>query len=362
MKIIGIPLVHALLIGGMLLTQWACKKEMETLPVQVATPHPKLSDYNLFRGDLSLLQPAVGVLPYDLNTPLFTDYAEKARFVYVPSGAKAIYRENTAIEFPEGSILVKNFFYWHDARQPAAGRRLLETRLLIRQRGTWTAHNYRWNEEQTEAYYEKVGGIVPVSWIDVNGKARQVNYRIPSLTDCKGCHQLDNGVVQPIGTKAGNLNKFFVYATGTTNQLIKWTNTGILMASPAPEKAPVMPRWDDPTSGTLENRARAYLDVNCAHCHSNAGPASNSGLWLDYAEKDLTALGFCKITVAAGPGSGGLLYGIMPGRADQSILLYRMNALKAGVMMPEVGRTVIHQEGVELIRQWIDSLPPENCR
>ena len=101
------------------------------------------------------------------------------------------------------------------------------------------------------------------------------------------------------------------------------------------------------------DRARAYLEINCAHCHSADGPAKTSGLMLDYHETNPAALGVGKAPVAAGRGSGGRFYGIVPGKPDASIMVYRMEATDPELMMPEMGRKQTHEEGVALVREWI---------
>jgi hypothetical protein len=130
---------------------------------------------------------------------------------------------------------------------------------------------------------------------------------------------------------------------------------GLLTGAPDPHTAPVLPRWDDVTA-PLEARARAYLDVNCGHCHNRAGLASNSGLYLTFEEADPTARGVGKRPVAAGKGSGNLSFSIAPGHPEESILLYRMASSEPGVMMPQIGRTVADDEAVKLIRKYIASL------
>jgi hypothetical protein len=111
-------------------------------------------------------------------------------------------------------------------------------------------------------------------------------------------------------------------------------------------------RFDD-ASARLDARARAYLDINCGHCHSAKGPADTSGLWLDASTSEPMRLGECKPPVAAGQGTGDHLFDVVPGRPDDSILVYRMDSVDPGAMMPEVGRTLVHEEGVALIRDWI---------
>ena len=112
---------------------------------------------------------------------------------------------------------------------------------------------------------------------------------------------------------------------------------------------------------SLEARARAYLDINCGHCHSEKGAARTSGMWLDAGTHDPLRLGRCKLPIAAGHGTGDRPWDIAPGRPDESILSFRMESNDPGVMMPELGRSVVHAEGVALIRAWIESMPAEDC-
>ncbi len=285
------------LLAGVLTWSSCQKGEMDGMPYRT------LSEYGLFEGPLAELNPAEGVLPYDLNTALFSDYAQKARFVYMPPGTSATYTENGVLEFPVGTILVKTFYYSHDLRDPSLGRRILETRLLVRKSGGWDTYSYLWDEAQTEATYGVAGGQRNVSWIHYDGSEKTLNYLIPNKNQCKGCHSVDEEIM-PIGPKVRNLNKSYPYPEGTANQLTKWQAAGFLTGAPDPAAAPRVPNALDPNDGSLNERARAYLDVNCAHCHNLRGPANNSGLLLNWGQTDSTALGFCKAPVAAGQGSG----------------------------------------------------------
>ena len=114
--------------------------------------------------------------------------------------------------------------------------------------------------------------------------------------------------------------------------------------------------WDDPDSGTLEARARAWLEINCAHCHNPDGPARNSGLDLLASQRNPTAYGIYKSPVAAGRGSGGREFDIVPGQPDKSILVFRVDSTDAGIMMPELGKRLVHKEGLALVRQWIAAM------
>lgn len=308
-----------------------------------------LSEYNIFEGDLHDLTPnsKAGVLPYDLNMPLFSDYAAKKRFVYIPSGSIITFDTLGVLDLPVGSMLIKHFYYPNSSGVD----KYVETRLLIRQANGWQAETYEWNAAQTDATRTVVGGNRSLT-VEVNGQTETFNYLIPNQNQCKNCHAF-NGKIEPIGPVVQNLNKSYTYSSGTENQLDKWISEGIL-SSPNYAVIPSWPKLDD-ASSSLNKRARAYLATNCASCHRLAGSAANSGLYLEYFNNDSASLGYWKTPVAAGAGSGGLTYVIKPGHADESILLFRMISDQVNARMPEIGRSLAHQEGIALIRDWIDS-------
>jgi uncharacterized repeat protein (TIGR03806 family) len=325
-------------------------------PVPVSSgPFEKLSQYQLFEGNPAEQVPAEGVIPYDLNSALFSDYAEKFRFVKLPPGAHAAYREADAFEFPIGTVIAKTFAYPRDARDPSRGRRLIETRILKREPDGWVALPYVWDAAQTEATLDVAGDTVDVSWIHTDGRARTNNYIIPNVNQCKGCHK-SGDLMTPIGPKARHLNRDFAYREGTENQLAHWSRLGALDGAPPPGRAPRLAAWDDPKSGTLDARARAWLEINCAHCHNPAGPARNTGFDLMASQRNPAMFGVNKPPVAAGIGSGGRMYDIVPGRPEESILVYRIASTHPGVMMPELGKRLVHEEGVALVREWIAAM------
>ena len=114
--------------------------------------------------------------------------------------------------------------------------------------------------------------------------------------------------------------------------------------------------WAADDAVAIEDRARAYLDINCAHCHNRQGPADTSGLFLEADTRLGPEVGVCKSPIAAGSGTGGRQVSIAPGRPDESIFVYRMGSTDPGEMMPEVGRSLVHAEGVALISEWIEAL------
>jgi len=197
---------------------------------------------------------------------------------------------------------------------------------------------------------------VDVNWTHFDGSSRETIYSIPNKNDCKGCHELGSELVL-IGPKARYLNSNFQFEDGESNQLDKWESLGLLDNLPTAENRP---KSVDLSNGfTLDEKARTYLDINCAHCHNSEGPANNTGMFLDYEQTDSIKLGFCKSPVAAGGGSGGLDYAISPGSAESSIMIFRLNSLELDVSMPELGRSVIHEEGLQLLTDWVNNLNGE---
>lgn len=334
----------------------------------------KLSAWHVVMADGKRLRLNAGVDPYALNTALFSDYAHKLRTLWLPPGTQAKYSADAAFEFPVGTIISKTFYYPRvaDGAENAVLRlaehkdesrdgldlskmRMIETRLLVRRREGWVAFPYVWNEEQTEATLARGGDIVPLALHAPAGQDQAVlpiDYMVPDENQCAGCHATDNTsrAIQPIGPRASHLNRDDPWHPGE-NQLVRMAATGRLEGLPA-TGIPRTARFDD-ASEPLDARARAYLDVNCGHCHSAQGPADTSGLWLDAATRDPIRLGECKPPVAAGQGTGDHMFDVVPGRPDESILVYRMRSLDPGAMMPEVGRATVHVEGVAVVRDWI---------
>lgn len=318
-----------------------------------APPSLNLSEYGFFTGNLADLTPQNNVFPYEVNAPLFSDYAEKARFIYLPEGQKMAYQPRQAFEFPAGAVIIKNFFYWNDARSPQLGRRMVETRLLIKDAKGWKALEYIWNEAQTEAVLDVAGATIPVSWIDAQGQKQTLQYLAPNLNQCKGCHSYDGQFV-PIGVTTRQLNR----GENEENQLLTWKKSEKLSVPDdfSPATAPRLTDYRTAAEQQVEASARAYLDGNCAHCHHPHGPASTSGMFLEYDQKDPERLGVQKPPVAAGRGSGNRRYGIVPGKPKESILVYRMEQGDPGIRMPELGRQLAHEEGIALIKAWISEM------
>jgi uncharacterized repeat protein (TIGR03806 family) len=336
-----------------------------------------LSEWHVVFRDGGLLKLNERVVPYDLNTALFSDYAHKLRTVWMPAASAAKYSATEAFDFPVGTIFSKTFYYpraagsatavfrTYDQSRDFSGLgldlknvRLIETRLLIRREQGWEALPYVWNAEQTEAELARTGDEVALDLVSADGEREAFTYVVPNQNQCAGCHVTDlkTKSIAPIGPKSRHLNRDYAYADGMQNQLAYLQKTGYLTGLPELPEVPRAANWLD-TSQPLEARARAYLDVNCNHCHNPKGPADTTALSFDIGTPVDRHLGLCKPPVAAGRGTGDHLFDIVPGHPDDSILPFRMASRETGVMMPEQGRDIVHREGVELIRAWITAMP-----
>lgn len=331
---------------------FGCSSE-RGVQLRLNEPFPrKLSEWHLFSGAAPALKPNHGLMPYDLNTPLFSDYASKYRFVWMPTGAPAQYRADASFEFPVGTILAKTFAFPAESR---IGERLIETRLLVHTKSEWKPLSYIWNDAQSDATLELVPDPVRIKFTSASGKRHEFTYVLPNANECHECHDNDK-TLQPIGPKARNLNKDFTYADGTENQLERWARAGYLQGLPSAALRPRAAKWDDPGSGTLDARARAYLDNNCAHCHQPGGQAGYTGVDFRLTQRDIAQQGLCKAPNSAGF-VGALRFDLVPGRPDDSILIYRLESTAPKISMPQLSRDVVHEEGVKLLREWIASLP-----
>jgi uncharacterized repeat protein (TIGR03806 family) len=330
-----------------------------------AEPHQNLSEYNFFVGPMKNLSPARRVLPFKPVSELFTDYAHKKRFVWMPEGTSASYDgDGRVLNFPVGTILIKNFYY--TTIQPGNTTKIIETRLLIKENEAtteasgWEVYNYIWNDEQTDAVLDSAGfgGIVPITFVE-NGEVKSANYRIPSTSQCRTCHKrIQDGfeTIQPIGPKPQNLDFALNYGTkslAVKNQLKKWQDVGYLDGS-LPQIIHAMVNYKDATQ-PLDLRARSYLDINCAHCHRDGAHCDYIALRFNYDNPNPSLLGICMTPIES---FGGNPFIVTAGSSEQSEMIVRVSATDESVMMPIIGRTLVHEEGVQLLRDWIDSLDP----
>ena len=294
---------------------------------------PNLSELLLFEGNVADLKFNSTVYEYELATPLFTDYSYKLRSISLPKGAKMTYNGSGLLGFPDGTIITKTFYYLNDERNPSAGRKLIETRLLIKKNGIWEMGNYLWNAAQDDAELSLSGPTILVDWIDKTGANKSVNYQVPIMLNCIQCHD-KNGATIPIGPKARNLN----FVRNGINSLQNFIDKGLLEGAPSISEIESLPEWSDDISFTETERARAYMDVNCAHCHQPGGlHDANIGVRPDLRFET----SFTNSNIGT----------------FKSDIRNRVGTSPAfGTSMPLVGISVLHDEGVQLIQDYIDSL------
>jgi len=225
-KIYVVVLLSLMLLGS------SCNIEDKDAPINEygyidlnKVPYNKLSDYRFFTGAMNELNPAQGVYPYDLTASLFSDYAAKERLIYLPEGTTMEYQGDfKVLEFPIGTIIIKNFIYYEDVRDKSLGRTILETRLLVRKETKWKPFAYKWNDEQTEATRLIVGGTATASTIIENGTLKEIErYVIPRELDCRTCHNL-NEEMTPIGPKPANLYMMMKDELSRTNEITVYAN------------------------------------------------------------------------------------------------------------------------------------------
>ncbi|MFN3835046.1 MAG: SO2930 family diheme c-type cytochrome [Glycocaulis sp.] len=353
-----------------------------TAPAFHASGNPAgLEDWGQFRIEEGRLVLAEGVVPYGMNTALFSDYALKLRTVWLPEGAEPAQWDDTqTFAFPVGTVITKTFYYPRagggfervalesDPDAHFDGRaldlsavRVIETRVLVRREEGWAAIPYAWSEDQGSTRLARTGAFVDLTLIAAGGRSQVLNYQIPDVNQCAQCHVTNaaDAQIRPIGPRARHLNGDYRYAHGVQNQLGYWHEAGLLTGGPDPDAAPRSAVWHGELalSGlALEAAVRAYIDINCAHCHSRTGHARTSGLYLEPSDGVGPGFGVCKPPIAAGRGTGNRLYSIVPGDSHASIFIFRMETSRPDAMMPEIGRSLAHAEGVALVSQWIDAM------
>ncbi|MFT4976152.1 MAG: putative repeat protein (TIGR03806 family) [Myxococcota bacterium] len=337
-------------------------------------PPELLSELNLIRWDGSDVSYNVGIVPYSLRTPLFSDYALKERAIWTPPGEAADFVESGVLDFPVGTVILKSFIVADDLRTPEVGRHLIETRLLIRGSEGWAAWPYLWRENGSEADRHVSGAVMAMDFIDPEGEARTAQYLVPQRNQCTDCHEQydDDGerYLAPIGPSARNLNGPSPDIDGAPNQLQHLADEGMLVGLPALEGVDQAADWaaieaagvDSLSEAEVAVAARDYLDSNCAHCHSPRGiEGVTSQFFMNHDNTDEFHLGICKRPGSAGEGGVDREFDIVPGDPKQSILWYRTDTEDVGAMMPDIGRSLKHTPASALLWRWIAEMEPRDC-
>lgn len=329
---------NAILIAGVILiVVISCNKEEFNRDIEIPDFNfPKtvvfedsLSSYEIFEGTPSNLTPTEDFELLELSSVLFTDYSHKQRLVKIPSGTQMIKSSDETIDFPNGTILTKTFFFYNDERDTTLGKRIIETRLEIKENDVWNVATYIWNQNQTNAILELNGFDTPIVWVDENGISRSTTYHIPAENECMTCHQ-SNSKMTPLGPTLLNLNRNVERNGSTLNQLTHLQNVGVLNNFSVNQISQMVDYND--FNASLEERGRAYLAMNCAHCH-------NPNSWERSAEREFDFRYETPFNEAG--------------------ILYEEDKIKRALQdreMPLIGTTMLDEEGINLIIEYIESL------
>jgi len=340
-------------------------------PEQVARSNfpRKLSETGLFTSTKDLT-PAPGLIPYSVNSPLWSDGAHKERYLAIPGNGKLEYETLTypggpgsqpGYRFPNGSVTVKTFSMDMEQGNPDSRKRL-ETRIMVFEQipGTqemgdqvWQGYTYIWNDEQTDAILAEKNGqdrILKIKDASSPGGVREQTWHFPSRAQCIMCHTMPAKFA--LGLTTLQLNKDHDYGNGQrANQISAWEKLG-LFDKPLPKPAKELPKLVDyhDSKADIADRARSYLHSNCSHCHMKWGGGNAEFLLL--SSLDLKETG--TIGTPPGHGSFGLPHPaiLSPGHPEQSMVLHRMKLTGLG-RMPHIGSSVVDKTGVSIIEEWL---------
>jgi uncharacterized repeat protein (TIGR03806 family) len=282
-------------------------------------------------------QPASGLIPYAPNAPFWSDGAVKERWIGLPNGQNISVRNDGDWNFPNGTVLMKNF---------RLNDRLIETRLFMRHPdGIWAGYTYEWNAAQSDATLVRGGKRVTIgsqSWI------------YPSEAQCLECHTQSAGSALGLETRQLAFNITYPQTGRNAHQLVT-LNAINTLAPPIADPAATSP-YPNPTgtTGTLAERARSYLHTNCSQCHRDGGPTP-SDMDLRYTTP-LADTNACDAVPQHGDLGLANARLIAPGAPARSVIPARMNVRGGANQMPPVGSARVDTAGVSLIREWISSL------
>jgi uncharacterized repeat protein (TIGR03806 family) len=311
----------------------------------------RLSETGAFK-DVRRLQPADELIPYDLVVPFWSDHAAKFRWISVPTGQTIKFARTGEWVFPAGTVFVKHFDVATDETQPNANRRL-ETRLLVvEESGSVYGVTYKWRPDNSDADLLSSSVTEDLAVKTANGERTQSWY-YPSREDCRTCHTPNAGHV--LGVKTRQLNRDLAYPSGVTdNQLRTWNHIG-LFDTQLPEGElphyPQLARLND-EGRTLEERARSYLDANCAHCHRPNGTVANFDARFDTPLNRQNLVGG-PVLIDQGIDHARV---IAPNDIWRSILYMRASTVES-FKMPPLARNTVDEPGMALLRAWITSMP-----
>lgn len=322
-----------------------------SLPASEITLPDMLSETGCFE-DLVTLAPAPDLIPYRINSPLWTDGLHKERFLVLPPGQTVGFTETGAWDFPVGSVLIKGFVLEAEVGN-AQSRRSLETRFMVRGTDGWEFYSYKWNESGADAVLFE-GPLTEAHEVRNGDSTTRIFYEYPSHDGCVTCHAEVAGIV--LGPRTMQLSSEVNYEGGRQNQLAALAAIG-LFREPLPRAPEDMFAMVSPAdeNASLELRARSYLHGNCSHCHQPGGWSSTLiNIDLRY-ELTLEETRICGVPVQHRIHIDDGEYVIDPGNPDNSNIYGRMTG-DGTSKMPPLGRSVPDPLGSEVVRAWIESL------
>ncbi|MDG2052444.1 MAG: hypothetical protein P8J69_01525 [Flavobacteriaceae bacterium] len=304
-------------------------------PVTPLVFETSLSEMEIFSGELSNLTPDSNMHLYDLNSRLFSDYANKQRLIRIPEGKAMQYNGDSSFPvYPDNTLISKTFYYYEDEGNISSNKIIIETRVLIKTEGIWKLGNYIWNNNMTDAIYSDDGSIVPISYLDAEGITQEVQYQIPSSEDCITCHH-NYETISPIGPKLRAMNFNLNNEETSINQLQHFINIGLLEGVSNISDITVLADWEDEVNFDILERGRAYLDINCAHCHQPGGFVP-TGFLLDFRlETEFSETG---------------IY------AHRGQIEDRVQSTTPIYLMPQIGRSIVNSEGVSMLIEYLEAI------
>jgi uncharacterized repeat protein (TIGR03806 family) len=287
-------------------------------------------------------QPTSGLIPYDLISPLWSDNADKQRFMALPNNSTIDVTAEGDLVFPVGTVLVKNFLL---------NNRLVETRLLMRHELFWSGHAFEWQYDMQDN---------PVDAVRLNSSKTTVfesqNWYFPGPSECFNCHVQQSNTA--LGPELKQLNRSFLYPGTSDNrsQLQTLSDMGIFTSPLSNEQLTTMLFSLDDNSASFEDRARSYLHSNCAHCHQPAGPTpANMDLRF---QTTLSNMNICNEDPDLGDKtlSGIKLFDPIGTFANpNSMLIHRMQSVNTAIRMPPFATEIVHSEAIDVFLNWVDN-------
>lgn len=313
----------------------------------------RISQSGLFASlSQDLLQAAEGVVPYTINSELWSDYATAERHIGLPKDS-AVKPEGAAWKFPTDTVLARTLSI-EMVRGDASSRKRIETQILHFNGQDWMPYTYQWNDEQNDAeLVNALGDEVTLEIRDAKAPdgVRKQSWRFAGRGECQRCHNLRSGPA--LAFNAHQLNRTIAFQEQPDNQLDALVEMGVL-ERPLKDKERTLIANVSDHSQDLESRARSYLHSNCAHCHRmHAGGSVLSKMQFDLPIDKTDMLG-----AAPNQGTFGIVGArvIEPGDPHRSILLYRMAKLGGG-RMPHIGSNEVDLQGLDLLERWIQGMP-----